>query len=107
MAIYKGALDHLHLKAICSYLPLGDTGPLALASVIRLRKNSTLSGCIVPLLAASFLARLALAISTNSCIAAPICFLGIWLMNRPDFTGDPEVRILGYGKEQTWKQIFT
>jgi hypothetical protein len=27
-------------------------------------------------------------------------------MNRPDFTGDPEVRILGYGKEQMWKQIF-
>jgi hypothetical protein len=28
-------------------------------------------------------------------------------MNRPGFTGDPEVRILGYGKEQMWKQIFT
>ena len=28
-------------------------------------------------------------------------------LNRPDFTGDPEVRILGYGKEQMWKQIFT
>ena len=29
------------------------------------------------------------------------------MVNRPDFTGDPEVRILGYGKEQMWKQIFT
>ena len=28
-------------------------------------------------------------------------------VNRSDFTGDPEVRILGYGKEQMWKQIFT
>ncbi|MDA9822543.1 hypothetical protein N9C56_08540 [Paracoccaceae bacterium] len=28
-------------------------------------------------------------------------------VNRPDFTGDPEVRILGYGKKQMWKQIFT
>ena len=24
-------------------------------------------------------------------------------LNRPGFTGDPEVRILGYGKEQMWK----
>ena len=29
------------------------------------------------------------------------------LVNRPLFAGDPEVRILGYGKEQMWKQIFT
>jgi len=29
------------------------------------------------------------------------------VLNCPDFTGDPEVRILGYGKEQMWKQIFT
>ncbi|MFK7871500.1 MAG: hypothetical protein AB8B58_19970 [Roseobacter sp.] len=28
-------------------------------------------------------------------------------VNRPLFAGDPEVRILGYGKEQMWKQIFT
>jgi len=28
-------------------------------------------------------------------------------LNRPLFAGDPEVRILGYGKEQMWKQIFT
>ena len=28
-------------------------------------------------------------------------------LNRPGFTGDPEVRILGYGKEQMWKQKFT
>ncbi|WP_203228082.1 hypothetical protein, partial [Roseovarius dicentrarchi] len=28
-------------------------------------------------------------------------------MNRPLFAGDPEVRMLGYGKEQMWKQIFT
>ena len=28
-------------------------------------------------------------------------------MNRPLFAGDPEVRILGYGKDQMWKQIFT
>ena len=28
-------------------------------------------------------------------------------LNCPDFTGDPEVRILGYVKEQMWKQIFT
>ena len=27
-------------------------------------------------------------------------------MNRPIFVRDPEVRILGYGKEQMWKQIF-
>ena len=32
--------------------------------------------------------------------------MNVWV-NRPDFTGDPEVRILGYGKEQMWKQIFT
>ena len=29
------------------------------------------------------------------------------VVNRPLFAGDPEVRILGYGKEQMWKQIFT
>jgi hypothetical protein len=29
------------------------------------------------------------------------------VLNRPLFAGDPEVRILGYGKEQMWKQIFT
>ena len=28
-------------------------------------------------------------------------------VNRPLFAGGPEVRILGYGKEQMWKQIFT
>ena len=28
-------------------------------------------------------------------------------LTRPLFAGDPEVRILGYGKEQMWKQIFT
>ena len=28
-------------------------------------------------------------------------------LNRPLFAGDPEVRILGYGKEEMWKQIFT
>ena len=28
-------------------------------------------------------------------------------LNRPLFAGDPEVRILGYGKEQMWQQIFT
>ncbi len=31
----------------------------------------------------------------------------VWKVNRPLFAGDPEVRILGYGKEQMWKQIFT
>ena len=29
------------------------------------------------------------------------------VVNRPLFAGDPEVRILGYGKEQMWKQILT
>ena len=28
-------------------------------------------------------------------------------LSRPLFAGDPEVRILGYGKEQMWKQILT
>jgi hypothetical protein len=28
-------------------------------------------------------------------------------LNRPLFPGDPEVRMLGYGKEQKWKKIFT
>ena len=28
-------------------------------------------------------------------------------LNRPLFAGDPEVRMLGYRKEQMWKQIFT
>ena len=28
-------------------------------------------------------------------------------LNRPLFDEDPEVRILGYGKEEIWKQIFT
>ena len=28
-------------------------------------------------------------------------------VNRPLFAGDPEVRILGFGKEHMWKQIFT
>jgi hypothetical protein len=27
-------------------------------------------------------------------------------MNRPLFAGDPEVRTVGHGKEQTWKQIL-
>jgi transposase len=32
---------------------------------------------------------------------------GLRDMNGPLFAGDPEERMLGYGKEQMWKQIFT
>jgi hypothetical protein len=31
--------------------------------------------------------------------------LGRFDMNRPLFAGDPELRILGYGKEELWKEI--
>jgi len=47
---------------------------------------------------------------TGTAAALVLTALGVpWgeVLNRPLFAGDPEVRILGYGKEQMWKQIFT
>jgi hypothetical protein len=41
---------------------------------------------------------------SNQIVSDPRRFSAV---NRPLFAGDPEVRILGYGKEQMWKQIFT